>query len=93
MIGRGAVRNPAIFREIKGGEPLKTEELIRFSKLLEERYFALLDSDRYTLHRLKEIWIYAMDNYKEEKKILKAVKKSSMLSELNSAIEALPLLK
>ncbi len=90
MIGRGAVRNPAIFREIKGGEPLKTEELIRFSKLLEERYFALLDSDRYTLHRLKEIWIYAMDNYKEEKKILKAVKKSSKLSELNSAIEALP---
>ncbi|MBO5743477.1 MAG: tRNA-dihydrouridine synthase family protein [Clostridia bacterium] len=93
MIGRGAVRNPAIFREIKGGEPLKTEELIRFSKLLEERYFALLDSDRYTLHRLKEIWIYAMDNYKDEKKILKAVKKSSKLSELNSAIENLPYLK
>ncbi len=93
MIGRGAVRNPAIFREINGGEPLKTEELIRFSKLLEERYYNLLDSDRYTLHRLKEIWIYAMDNYKDEKKILKAVKKSSNLFELNSAIEALPLLK
>lgn len=93
MIGRGAVRNPAIFREIKGGEPLKTEELISFSKLLEKRYYELLYSDRYTLHRLKEIWIYAMDNYKDEKKILKAVKKSSKLSELNSAIEALPSLK
>lgn len=93
MIGRGAVRNPAIFREIKGGKRLETEELIKFSKLLEERYYELLDSDRYTLHRLKEIWIYAMDNYKDEKKILKAVKKSARLSELNSAIEALPSLK
>ena len=90
MIGRGAVKNPAIFREIKGGKPLETKELITFSKLLEERYFKLLNSDRYTLHRLKEIWIYAMQNYPYETKILKAVKKSSKLSELNSAIEALP---
>lgn len=90
MIGRGAVKNPAIFREIKGGAALKTEELIRFSRLLEERYFKLLDSDRYTLHRLKEIWIYAMQNYPDEKKILKAVKKSSKLTELNSALDALP---
>lgn len=90
MIGRGAVKNPAIFREIKGGPPLKTEELIVFSHLLEERYFKILKSDRYTLHRLKEIWIYAMQNYPCEKKILKAVKKASKLSEFNSAIEALP---
>lgn len=90
MIGRGAIKNPAIFREIKGGEKLKTSELVRFSGLLGERYMELLKSEVYTLHRLKEMWIYCMLNYPDEKKILKAVKKSNKLSELNDAINCLP---
>lgn len=90
MIGRGAVKNPAVFREIKGGAKLKTQELIRFSNLLEKRYLSLLGSDRYTLHRLKEIWLYAMQNYPSETKITKAIKKSHKLIDLNSAINALP---
>lgn len=90
MIGRGAVKNPAIFREIKGGEPLKTEELIFFSKLLEERFMKLLGSEVYTLHRLKEMWLYAMQNFPLEKKIFKAIKKSNRISDLNSAICYLP---
>jgi len=90
MIGRGAVKNPAIFREIKGGAPLKTSELVLFSNLLEKRYLRLLGSEVYTLHKLKEVWMYAMQNFPEEKKILKAVKKSNRLSDLNIAINALP---
>ncbi|MBO5364036.1 MAG: tRNA-dihydrouridine synthase family protein [Clostridia bacterium] len=90
MIGRGAIKNPALFREIKGGDPLKTSELILFSKLLEERFLRLLGSEVYTLHRLKEIWLYAMLNFPGEKKILKAVKKSNRLSDLNNAIHFLP---
>ena len=90
MIGRGAVKNPAIFREIKGGAPLKTRELILFSKLLEERFLELLGSEVNTLHRLKEIWMHAMMNFPAEKKILKAVKKSNRLSDLNHAIHSLP---
>ena len=90
MIGRGAIKNPAIFREIKGGECLKTAELIGFSKILEERYLNLLGSEIYTLHKLKEIWMYVMMNFPEEKKILKAVKKSNRLSDLNLAINCLP---
>ncbi len=93
MIGRGAVKNPAIFREIKGGEPLKTEELIAFSRLLEERYLKVLGSEVYTLHKLKEIWLHMVGNFPEEKKILKAVKKSNKLSDLNNAIQYLPELK
>ncbi len=90
MIGRGAVANPAIFREIRGGDGLKTEELLDFSKKLEERYLKLLGSEKYTLHKLKEIWIYMMLNYPDEKKILKAVKKANKLFELNAAINCLP---
>ena len=47
----------------------------------------------YTLHKLKEIWIYIMQNYPNEAKILKAVKKSNKLAELNNAINCLPEIK
>ena len=93
MIGRGAIKNPAIFREIKGGKPLETVELVDFSKKLEEKYLEVLKSEVYTIHRLKEIWIFMMMNYPEERKILKAIKKSLKLADLNNAIESLPQLE
>ena len=90
MLGRGAVADPAIFREIKGGSKLTTEELIEFSHILAERYYEVLKSDMYTLHKLKEIWLYMITNYPEEKKITKAVKKSSTVSQLHDAVRTLP---
>ena len=93
MIGRGAIANPAIFREIRGGERLKTAELIAFSKLLEKRYLELFSSDIYTLQKLKEVWMYALLNFPEEKRIIKAVKKATKLCDLNSAINSLPEIK
>ncbi len=90
MIGRGAVKDPAIFREVKGGSSLKTSELIAFSTLLEERYLKVLGSEVYTLHKLKEIWLHMVRNFPAEKKILKALKKSNKLSDLNNAICCLP---
>lgn len=90
MLGRGAVANPAIFREIRGGAKLTTEELVEFSRVLAERYYEVLKSDMYTLHKLKEIWLYMITNYPEEKKITKAVKKSSTVSQLHDAVRTLP---
>ncbi len=90
MFGRGAIANPAIFREIKGGRPLHTDELVNFTKALIPRYLEVLGSEVYTLHKLKEIWIYIMWNYPDEKKLLKVVKKSNRLTDLTSAIECLP---
>ena len=90
MLGRGAIANPALFREIRGGEKLKTAELIDFTQVLAERYLPVLGSEIYTLHKLKEIWMYIMWNFPDEKKALKAVKKSSHLSDLFAAIKLLP---
>ena len=61
-----------------------------FSNTLEKRYLELYKSEVNTLHKLKEIWLHSVMNYPEEKKIIKAVKKSSKLAELNSAINSLP---
>ncbi len=90
MLGRGAVANPAIFREIRGGEKLRTEELIAFSKLLAERYIKVLGSEVFTLHKLKEVWIYAIRNFPEERKLAKEIKKATTLSDFMSAINKLP---
>lgn len=90
MIGRGAVKNPAIFREIKGGATLKTKELILFSNLLQERYLEVLGCEEFTLHKLKEIWVYIIENFPEDRKIAKAVKKSNKLCDFNNAINSLP---
>ena len=90
MIGRGCIRNPAIFREIKGGSRLTTEELIGFSNAIEKKYLDLFGSEENTLYKLKEIWMYAITNYPEEAKITKAVKKARKLMELNNAINCLP---
>lgn len=93
MIGRGAIRNPAIFREIRGGKKVTTKELLAFSKELEKCYGEKLDTPIYTLHKLKEVWLFMMDNYPEEGKILKAVRKANKLHELTGAIEYLPEIK
>ena len=93
MLGRGAVMNPAIFRELRGGKPLSTGELVAFSEKLIERYRKVLSSDVFTLHKLKEIWIYIMWNFPEEKKAAKAIRKANTVSEFISAISSLPELK
>ena len=90
MLGRGAVANPAIFREIGDGERLKTAELAAFTAKLQQRYMSVLGSEVYTLHKLKEIWMYMMWNFPDEKKLFEAIKKSSTLADLNAAISQLP---
>ena len=87
MIGRGAVKNPAIFREIKGGRPLEIKELLDFTLKLSENYKEVLDSNVFTLHKLKEIWVYMLENFPDDKKFAKEVKKSNKLHELLNAVE------
>ncbi len=89
MIGRGALRNPAIFREINGGDRLKKGELIVFTEKLAEAYVTLFGSEIYTLRKMKEIWMYIMMDFPEEPKILKAIKKSSHLNDFLSIIKCI----
>ena len=77
MIGRGAITNPAIFRAIRSGNPITTGELISFTEALRENYSRILDSDVFTLHKLKEVWLYIMQNFPDEKKILKTIKNNA----------------
>ncbi len=92
MIGRGAVENPALFREIKGGKPLATDELLLFTQTLAESYLSLLASETFTLHKLKEVWAYMIKHYPDEKRTAKAMHKANKLSDFMNVLTTLPAL-
>lgn len=93
MLGRGLIRNPALARHIRGGKNITTEEIVAFSKKLADNYQATLRSETFTLNKLKEVWMYMIQNYPEEKKIFKTIRKANKLVEFIGAIECLPELK
>lgn len=90
MLGRGAVANPALMREIKGGDRITTAEMVEFTHILADKYNRVLSSDHFTMHKLKEIWLFMMWNFPNEEKVLKTVRRTEKLSELLRAIETLP---
>lgn len=90
MIGRGAVRNPALFREIRAGRPLTTQELIAFTEALSENYYHELQSETFTLHKLKEVWGYMLQLYPNEKQTAKTIKKAGRLCDLITTVKSLP---
>ncbi len=87
MIGRGAVENPALFREIKGGNPLCGSDILRFTKALAEKYSELYKNDIFTVQKLKEIWLYITRNYPQEKKLIKRIKKCEKTADFLAAAE------
>ena len=87
MIGRGAVVNPAIFREINGGEKLAIDEIIEFTEKLSFNYMEVLKSETFTLHKLKEVWFYMIENFSDDKKIVKSIKKSQKLAEFLNCVK------
>lgn len=87
MIGRGAVVNPAIFREINGGEKLAIDEIIEFTEKLSFNYMEVLKSETFTLHKLKEVWFYMIENFSYDKKIVKSIKKSQKLAEFLNCVK------
>lgn len=89
MIGRGAIRNPALFREIKKGINLTKKELLEFADNLSINYKETLGSDIYVLHKLKEVWVYMIENFPDEKKVKKALHKATKLTDFENAIKLL----
>ena len=90
MIGRGAIANPGIFREIRTGRKTTKEDLVNFTELLVQNYGKVLNCDTYVLHKLKEIWIYSIENFDDCKKQFKIMKKTDSLSEFLNAVHNLP---
>ena len=89
MIGRGAVANPALFRELTGGGKLRAEELQAFLDGLAEIWLTGGLSLPFTLERMKTLWIYMKDLFPEEEKKTRAILKSKSFGEYRAAVSEL----
>ena len=88
MVGRGLIRRPALFREIRGGKSASRSELASFHDLVLEYYQIYISGDSQILHKMKEFWHYFEDNFDAPDSLLKKIYKSKSLSEYKMAVNS-----
>ena len=89
MLGRGAVCNPALFREIRGGSPLEAEELHEFHDRLAAAYLASGLAPQFVAARMKELWFYQQCMFPGSERRCKAIFKAHSYSDYSAAVSAL----
>jgi tRNA-dihydrouridine synthase len=92
MIGRGLISNPKLALEFKKGpknESLDQNAFKKFHNELLSQYIDVLSGEKPVLHRMKEFWVYWENNYPNEEKLIKKIRKSNKISEYKSSVEAL----
>lgn len=97
MIGRGAISNPGLFREIRTGQKMTDEELYNF---IDELYlnYANAFSPKDGLFKMKEVWSYLI-SYLDKKilddnnivpidisKEIRVIRKTTEISEYKDAV-------
>lgn len=85
MIGRGAVANPGIFREIRTGKRAVTDEIRDWHDELFEEY-AVTFSPKDAMFKLKEVWFYLGNSFEGIEKQLKAIRKSTTEADYKAAV-------
>ena len=89
MLGRGAVTNPALIRQLQGGPALHTEELRELHDRLTAAYLADGLAPPYTVSRMKELWYYQRCLFPGGEKAVKAIFKAKSLSDYRGTVAAL----
>ena len=83
MLGRGLLANPALAREIRGGEGLTCEELKRFHDKLYESYTD--DMGGNAVFRMKEWWSYAEHSFADPSSVHRIMRKTRRANEYEAA--------
>ena len=83
MLGRGILVNPALAREIRGGESLALTELKLFHDKLYETYTN--DMGGNAVFRMKEWWSYAKCAFADPSSVHRAIRKLRRADEYETA--------
>jgi len=86
MTGRGVLADPALARELRGGEKLTKSEFRKFHDLVYHTYREEVSGDRNVLFKMKELWFYMAPLFSDNKKYLKKIKKSEKCVVYESAV-------
>lgn len=80
MLGRGALVNPGLFRELRGQPRLSKEELQTFHERLYTDYRAAFSGERPVLCRMKELWSYLGQLFIGAERFQKSLRKANSLA-------------
>ena len=89
MIGRGLVANPALVRELNGGQKLTKEELMAYHETLLEGFRSLGWNDRPVISHMKEFWFYMSCLFPDHAKYRKRIGKAQDLTGYRMAVDSL----
>ena len=76
MLGRGILENPALARELTGGEKLSASELKEYLTRLYSGYEEYIPEDRNVIFKLLEHWAFIHTHFENCDKYLKAIRKA-----------------
>lgn len=86
MFGRGLVADPSLLRQLRGGEAATAEELQEFHDRLYAAYRRDYDGDTSVLHRMRELWNYMAESFRDTEGFLRAVRKARSCAEYEQAV-------
>ncbi len=93
MIGRGAIKNPGLFQEIKTGQLIDSityrKKLIELSKLIEESCLKSNSNQGYALMRLKSYWEAFSEELSEGKALYRKLKKTVDLKSFWNTVDSM----
>lgn len=86
MIGRGMLRNPGIFGELKGLPSYSKETLKAFHDELLEDYQSVMSGDKNTLFKMKDLWAFLAMDIPGSEKALKHIRKATHIADYKVAV-------
>ena len=89
MMGRGLVADPALVRELQGGDPLTKKELRAFHDRLYGELTETMPGTMVVIGKMKEYWVHMGAMFPESTKQLKAVYKARSKVEYEGAVRVL----
>lgn len=88
MIGRGLVGNPALVREIRGGDSLTMEELKLFHDSILESFMDAFQGDEYvSIRHMLELWSFMKEYFPDSDRLIHKLYKTKRLSEYRTAAD------
>jgi hypothetical protein len=83
------VANPALARQIRGGNAASREELRSFHEAIYEGFAEMMKSRRNAMIRMKEIWYFHINLFGDADKHIKQLRKASSPAEYEAAAAAI----
>lgn len=89
MLGRGAVADPQIFNECRGGEKLTRAQLQAFHDRLYAAYQETLSGEKNPIFRMRELWSYWAPLFENPEKPLKKIRRAECRADYEQAVNTI----